>query len=205
MVTTCAPAYLSSSETILKENIKCIYPRLNGLFLSYLRFIGNIFFTWTGSDDQLITLLNDLNTKYNSAKFEYKISQASVPFLETEVYTKNYKQYTKLYRKETDRWNFLHINSEHPVPLKNSIPYNQVLIVKRTCSTIENLKLYCSEIKQKFIEKRYKSDLLGKSISTVEKLNQNEKLKERVREKPKSACILLTITYIKWFENIGTY
>ena len=89
MVTTCAPAYLSSSETTLKENIKCIYPRLNGLFLSYLRFIGNIFFTWTGSDDQLITLLNDLNTKYNSAKFECKISQAIIPFLETEVYIKN--------------------------------------------------------------------------------------------------------------------
>ena len=146
MVTTCAPAYLSSSKTTLKENIKCIYPRLNGLFLSYLRFIGNIFFTWTGSDDQLITLLNDLNTKYNSAKFEYKISQASILFLETEVYTKNYKKYTNIYRKETDRWNFLHINSEHPVPLKNSIPYNQVLIVKRTRSTIENLKFIAQKL-----------------------------------------------------------
>ena len=36
---------------------KYVYSFLDGLFLSYLRFIGNIFFTWTGSRDQLITLL----------------------------------------------------------------------------------------------------------------------------------------------------
>ena len=73
-----------------------------------------------------------------------------------------------IYRKETNRQNFLHINSKHPISLKNSIPYSQVLRVKRTCSTIENFKLYCPELKQKFIEKGYKSDLLDKHVSTVE-------------------------------------
>ena len=53
---------------------------------------------------------------------------------------------TVLYRNETDRQNFLHSNSEHPILLKNSIPYSQILRVKRTCSTIENFKLYCSEL-----------------------------------------------------------
>ena len=38
----------------------------------------------------------------------------------------------------------------------------------------------------------YKSDLLDKHISTVEKLNRNEILKEKVREKPKQT---LTLTY----------
>ena len=40
---------------------------------------------------------------------------------------------TVLYRNETDRQNFLHSNSEHPILLKNSIPYSQILRVKRTC------------------------------------------------------------------------
>ena len=68
---------------------KYIYPFLERLSLSYLRFIGNMFFIWTGSKDQLITFSNDLNTKHNSIKSEYKISQSSIPFLDIEVYIKN--------------------------------------------------------------------------------------------------------------------
>ena len=125
---------------------------------------------------------------------EYKIPQSSILFFDTEVCIKNNKLYTKIYREETDRQNFLHINSEHLRSLKNSIPYSQVLRVKRTCSTIENFKLYCSEIKQKLIEKGYMSYVLDKHISTVEKLDKNEKLKEKVRKKPKQTCIPLTLT-----------
>ena len=89
------------------------------------------------------------------------------------------------------------MNSEHPITLKNSILYSQILRLKSTCSTIENLKLHCSELKQKFIKTGYKSDLLDKCISTVEKLNRDETLKEKVREKPKQIFtpLALTTTY----------
>ena len=96
----------------------------------------NIFFIWTDSKNQLIIILNDWNTKHNSIKFENKISQSSIIFLDKEVYISNNKLYVKTYRKETDRQNFLHINSEHTISLKNSIHYSQFLRVKRTCSTI---------------------------------------------------------------------
>ena len=73
MGTICAPEYANIFMDHFER--KYIYPFLEGLSLSYLRFIDNIFFIWTGSKDQLITFLNDLNTKHNSIKFEYKISQ----------------------------------------------------------------------------------------------------------------------------------
>ena len=75
--------------------------------------------------------------------------------------------------------------------------------VKRTCSTIENFKFCCLELKQKFIEKRYKSDLQHKHISTVEKLNRNEMLKKKVKEKPKQTCIPVTLTYNCFCPNIS--
>ena len=87
--------------------------------------------------------------------------------------------------------------------MKNSIPCSQVLRVKRTCSTIENFKLYCSELKQKFIEKGYKAHLLDKYISTVEKLERDEMLKEKVGEKSKQTCIQLTLTYNCFCPNIS--
>ena len=80
--------------------------------------------------------------------------------------------YTKRFIGKKETQNFFHINSEQPISLKNSILYSQALRVKCTHSTIENFKLYCSELKQKFIEKGYKSDLLDKHISTVEKLDK---------------------------------
>ena len=67
--------------------------------------------------------------KHSSIKFEYKISQLSIPLLDTVVYIKNNKLYTKIDRKEIDRPFFWHINSEHPASLKNSMPYSQVLRV----------------------------------------------------------------------------
>ena len=210
MGTICAPTYANFFMDHFER--KYIYPFLEGLSLSYLRVIDDILCIWAGSKDQLVTFLNNLNMKHNSIKSEYKILQSSFPFFDAEVYVENNKLYTKIYRKETARQNLLHINSEHPISLKNSIPYTQVLRVKNTCSTIKNFKLYYSKLKQKFIEKGYKTDFLDKHISTVEKLARNEILKEKVREKPKQTCIPLTLTYntffqksVKSFENIGTY
>ena len=115
---------------------KFIYQILEGLSLSYLRFIGDINFIWQGSKTQLVTFLNGLNAKHSPIKFKYKMPQSSIPFLGKEVSIKNSKLNTKIYMKETDRQYFLHINSEHPTSLQNSIPYNQFLRVKRKCSTI---------------------------------------------------------------------
>ena len=91
-----------------------------------------------------------MNTKHTSIKFKYKISQSSIPFLDMGVYIKNNKLYTKIYTKEIDRQNFLHINSEHPISLKNSSPYSQVLREKWTGSRQnKNLKEFIGSNKVK--------------------------------------------------------
>ena len=59
--------------------------------LIYLRFIGDIFFIWTGSKTDPENFLNELNTKHPSTKFEYEISKERISFLDTEIYIKNNK------------------------------------------------------------------------------------------------------------------
>ena len=162
---------LTSSGTILSENM---FPNFyEGLSLSYLRFIDDIFFIWTGNKDQLITFLNDLHTNHNSIKFGHKELQSNISFPDTKFYIKSNKVETKIYRKGIKRQIFLHVISEHPILLKNSIPLSQVLREKRRCLTSENFRLCCLELKQKLIEKRNKSDLLDKHTSRVEKLERN--------------------------------
>ena len=80
--------------------IKLFYPFIKGFSLIYLRFIDDIFFIWPGNKKDLMKFLNELNTKEESSKFEYQISKTSITFLDTEVYIKNNKLYTKIYRKK---------------------------------------------------------------------------------------------------------
>ena len=52
------------------------------------------------------------------------MSKTSITFLDTEVYIKNNKLYTKIYKKKKkiDCQTFLNINSGHPKSMKTSIP-----------------------------------------------------------------------------------
>ena len=47
--------------------------------------------------------LNDLKKKHPSIKFNYKVLQNPIAFLNTEIYLQNENLDTKIYRKETDR------------------------------------------------------------------------------------------------------
>lgn len=57
----------------------------------FIYIIDDIVFILTRSKEQFIRSLDELNTKHDSIKFEFKISKTSVPFLDTEVYIKNNK------------------------------------------------------------------------------------------------------------------
>ena len=131
MGTICAPSYAN----IFMDNFekKLMYPFIKEFSLIYIRFIDDIFFIWTGNKKDLLKFLNELNTKHESIKFKFQISKTSITFLDTEVYIKNNKLYTKTYRKKTNRQIFLSINSEHLKSLKTSIPYSQALRIKIIC------------------------------------------------------------------------
>ena len=162
-----------------------------------------IIFIWTGIKEQLIKNLDKLNTKHDSIKFKYKISKTSISFLGTEVYIKNNKLYTRIYRKQTDRQSFLHIDSEHPKLLKGSILYRQALRIKRICTTSKEFEHHCKELKQQFLEQRYDSELLDKHIKTVEKLDTNKLITGNKTDMPISTLISLAITYTRFLPNIS--
>ena len=60
---------------------KYISPFSQRLSLTYLRFIDDSFFIWTGSKEQLIRNLDELYKTNDSTKFEYKISKTNISFL----------------------------------------------------------------------------------------------------------------------------
>ena len=61
---------------------------------------------------------------------------------------------TTLNKKPTDRENYLHAKSAHPLSLKKSIPYSQALGVKCVCSSFDEYKKYSNHLVKRFSEKR---------------------------------------------------
>ena len=91
-------------------------------------FIDDLFMTWVGSQQEFLEFMSNLNKKQPSIKFEFKYSQTKIESLDILVYKdQNNVLQTTIYRKQTDRQNFLDAQSEHPKLLKDNIPCSQVL------------------------------------------------------------------------------
>ena len=99
--------------------------------------------------------------KHPSIKFEYEILKERIPFLDTEIYIKNNKLHTKIFRKKTDRQTCLNINSEHPKSLKNSISYSHTLRIKRICSIKKDIYHHSRELKERFQKQVYDQKRVG--------------------------------------------
>ena len=86
METICAPSYAKIFMDHFER--KYMSPFLQEFSLIYLRFTDYILFAWTGSKEQLIRYLDELNAQHDSIKFENKISITSFFFLGRCVYQK---------------------------------------------------------------------------------------------------------------------
>ena len=69
---------------------------------------------WIKSESELRHLMNEINQKHQSIKFDFKFSKERIEFLDTLVYidSKDRLQIT-LYKKPTDGQNYLHAKLAH--------------------------------------------------------------------------------------------
>ena len=92
---------------------------------------------------------------------------------------KNNTLQTTLHRKPNDQQSYLHAHSDHPKSLKRSIRYSQALRIKTICSTLTEYKKHCTTLKQNFIERRYKENILKDEIDKVDNIDRKELLRKK--------------------------
>ena len=164
MGTICASSY--ANIFIANFEVKHFYPHIKEMCLLYLRYLDDIFMIWKGTKAELMTFMKDLNEKYKTIKFNFQVSTRKIAFLYAMSYKDvNNNTQTTLYRKLSDQQAFLHAKSEHIRSLKSSIPYSQVLRLKTICFTSTEFHKNCAIIKQEFLDRQYKGEVLDEQIN----------------------------------------
>ena len=128
-----------------------------------------------------------------SIKFSHKISKKSIDFLDTIVYIKNRRLHTTIFTKPTDKQNYLHYKSEHPLPLKNSILFGQILRIKRICSEAKEFMKNCTKMLSKFTLRGYPKIITQQAYHKTFPLQRNNLLKTKMKKR--SQRIPLVVTY----------
>ena len=168
MGTKTAPNYAILFMNNFEDNFVYTYEKQPQ---TWLRYIDDIFMVWQHGEDELTKFIHHLNNCHATIKFTHDYSNHEVNFLDTTIFSaKDGCLHTKLYSKPTDTHMYLHFDSSHPQHCKTSLPYSQLLRVKRICSSIEDYTYYSKILLDGFRTRNYPEEILSKAISQVSKI-----------------------------------
>ena len=148
--------------------------------LVWLRYIDDIFLIWNNGHDSFQEFMTHLNSCHHSIKFTVETSTSQVNFLDTTVkIDSNGKLYTDLYCKPTDSHNYLLYDSAHPGHLKSSLPYSQLLRIRRICSKLSDFDRNAIMIGHHFLRRNYPEDLVIEAILKIRRKDRESLLAPR--------------------------
>ena len=109
----------------------------------------------------------------------------SLTFLDSSCSIQNGKIIVDLYRKPTDRNQYLLTSSCHPAHVTNNIPFSLALRIVRICSLAETRDLRLSELKELLISRDYKRRIIDAAIGKVRLIPRMKALKIVLKTTPK--------------------
>jgi len=151
--------------------------------LYFGRYIDDIIGVWTGPADKIEPIFSDYNVIDESIRLTYVIGGQSLEALDLLIYISNCKIGTRLFRKATAGDQFVHWDSTHPYNLKISIPYAQLLRLKRNCSLPEDFEREATRLLRCFLDRGYPLDVLYRAYIRAAAMDRQVLL----TRKPKSS------------------
>ena len=173
-----------------------IYPWLLNKSPIYLRYIDDLFFIWTDTEQELKQFFQELNKVHRTIKFDYKFSTKEINFLDLTIYKDNKGTLaTKVYTKPTDRQSYLYRTSAHPEHLIKSIPYGQALRLRIICTEESEFSKACNQLSNKLKNRGYKEDEIKTQINKAKLQDRNNLLKYRKKSPMNRIPCVVTYNY----------
>ena len=168
----------------------------------WYRYIDDVFFIWTGSEEELSMFLERLNQFHPSIKFTHEKSRQSLAFLDVSVSVVDGKFQTDLYTKKTDCHQYIHFESCHPRHTKTSCVYSQGLRLRRLCSDDNAFKSRLSEMEKWFLSRGYPLSIIKQQFARLENISQAVALTPKERAK-NEVGVPFVVTYNPRFNSLS--
>lgn len=166
----------------------------------YLRFLDDVFFIWTGSEEQLVQFGVYLNGLIDGITVTLSWSQHSVDFLDTTVYkhplpgeANTVELRTRVFFKPTDTHQLLHKRSFHPRHTCLGVLKSQMLRFKRIASSRDDYDLACRTLSRALTSRGYSQRLMRKVKAEVWRLSTA----------PKAASVNRVLPVIVPYNDLG--
>lgn len=168
----------------------------------WLRYIDDVFFIWTGTQEELDGFLERLNAFHPSIKFTHECSRRKINFLDVSVQVENGQFVTSLYSKETDRHQYMHFDSCHPYHTKKSMVYSQGLRLRRLCSSETDFRSKLEDMKGWFRARFFSNKLINEQVNRVKAISREVALTPSNR-RSRGGGVPFVLTFNPYFENLG--
>lgn len=169
------------SNHIFKDNI-----------FIWKRYLDDIFCLFKGSVTELTDFFAYLNSCSEFISFSMDYNDTKLSFLDLWIIRDGEKLYTDLYTKPTARNCLLRADSDHPLPLKNSLPFSQFCRLKRICKKPEDLNKNMTTMKNNFTKRGYKNSVLNEAANKINDIPRTDLLKDKPKKKSNRRVILTT-------------
>ena len=148
----------------------------------YLRYLDDIFIIWTHGKELLDQFITHANQFHPTIKFTANISDTSLPFLDTLVSLNETKLSTTLYKKPTDKHQYLHYESHHPRHCKNAIPYSQIVRLRRLCMDDNDYDNKVDDFLDRLKQRNYPDNILKDTKEKAKSLHRPTTLEEKPKK-----------------------
>ena len=162
------------------------------------RFLDDIFLVFLGSIQTLHLFLDEINSVHPTIKFTMShttpsasIEQQSIcpcpnmksiPYLDTSCEIKEGKIVTDLYRKPTDKNQYLLTSSCHPAECLQSIPYSLCTRINRICMEEPTRDLRFHEMKEMLLDREYSTGVIDAAIAKARAIPRHVALRRVPRQ-----------------------
>ena len=120
---------------------------------------------------------------------------SSLPFLDTSCSISENKIIVDLYRKPTDRNQYLLPSSCHPTHITNNIPFSLAYRIIRICSETHTRDKRLDELKDLLVERNYKKNIINSAINRAKQIPRKKALERVITTKNKNRRPVFAVMY----------
>ena len=159
----------------------------------YRRYIDDCVGATSSTREELNQFITAVNSFHPALKYIWEISDSSLAFLDIKLSIEGNGLCTSVHYKPTDSHSYLLYSSSHPSHVKNSIPYSQLLRLRRLCSEDSDFSLKSEEMCHFFDKRGYPASVVQAGHHRAQQIDRQSAL--QTSQKENNNRIPFTLTF----------